>query len=122
MNTKNKASKGENGLDSDDDENGSKERHSSGESNDSAVSFSVPTSPTKLNPDDSARMDSPSRFLVIPSDFCKSMKDCNLRGILRRPRCSSEGSAPTGLLRMMSSPACSSSGSSGKYNSKVALK
>ena len=63
MNTKNKASKGENGLDSDDDENGSKERHSSGESNDSAVSFSVPTSPTKLNPDDSARMDSPSRFL-----------------------------------------------------------
>lgn len=102
------------GLDSDDSneetENNAKERHSSGESNDSAVSFSVPTSPTKLNAEE--RLESPSRFLVIPSDFCKSMKDCNLRGILRRPRCSSESA--TGLLRMMSSPStCSSANSSG---------
>ena len=101
-------------LDSDDskeEDDKEKERHSSGESNDSAVSFSVPTSPTKLNAEE--RLESPSRFLVIPSDFCKSMKDCNLRGILRRPRCSSESA--TGLLRMMSSPSgCSSIASSGK--------
>jgi len=99
-------------LDSDDskeEDDKEKERHSSGESNDSAVSFSVPTSPTKLNSEE--RLESPSRFLVIPSDFCKSMKDCNLRGILRRPRCSSESA--TGLLRMMSSPSgCSSIASS----------
>ena len=100
-------------LDSDDsnnEEDNAKERHSSGESNDSAVSFSVPTSPTKLNPSPS---ESPSRFLVIPSDFCQSMKDCNLRGILRRPRCSSESANTGSLLRMMSSPACSSTNSSG---------
>jgi dynein assembly factor 2 len=102
------------GLDSDDndddEEENEKERHSSGDSNDSAISFSsVPTSPTKLNEEE--RLDSPSRFLVIPSDL-STMKDCNLRGILRRPRCSSESA--TGLLRMMSSPSgCSSTASSG---------
>ena len=132
------------GLDSDDSnvdeeniENACKERHSSGESNDSAVSFSVPTSPTKLNPggDDpnedpmggSDSLGGSNRFLVIPSDFCQSMKDnCNLRGILRRQKTSqfdrkprfestqSESAATSGsLLRMMSSPACSN-GSSGK--------
>ena len=134
------------GLDSDDSnvdeenlvENACKERHSSGESNDSAVSFSVPTSPTKLNPggDDpnedpmgvSDSMGGSNRFLVIPSDFCQSMKDnCNLRGILRRQKTGSqfdrkprfestqsESAVTSGsLLRMMSSPACSN-GSSGK--------
>ena len=127
------------GLDSDDsnvdeeDIENAKERHSSGESNDSAVSFSVPTSPTKLNPGGDENEDpmggdsvGSNRFLVIPSDFCQSMKDnCNLRGILRRQKTSqferkprfestqSESAATSGsLLRMMSSPACSS-GSSG---------
>ena len=129
-------------LDSDDSnvdleediENAAKERHSSGESNDSAVSFSVPTSPTKLNPGGDENEDpmggdsmGSNRFLVIPSDFCQSMKDnCNLRGILRRQKTSqfdrkprfestqSESAATSGsLLRMMSSPACSN-GSSGK--------
>ena len=130
-------------LDSDDSnvdleediENAAKERHSSGESNDSAVSFSVPTSPTKLNPGGDENEDpmggdsmGSNRFLVIPSDFCQSMKDnCNLRGILRRQKNSqfvdrkprfestqSESAATSGsLLRMMSSPACSN-GSSGK--------
>jgi hypothetical protein len=129
-------------LDSDDSnvdleediENAAKERHSSGESNDSAVSFSVPTSPTKLNPGGDENEDpmggdsmGGNRFLVIPSDFCQSMKDnCNLRGILRRQKNSqfvdrkprfestqSESAATSGsLLRMMSSPACSN-GSSG---------
>ena len=133
------------GLDSDDSnvdeenlvENACKERHSSGESNDSAVSFSVPTSPTKLNPGGDDPNEDPmgggdsmggsNRFLVIPSDFCQSMKDnCNLRGILRRQKTSqfdrkprfestqSESAVTSGsLLRMMSSPACSN-GSSGK--------
>jgi hypothetical protein len=126
------------GLDSDDsnadldeDLENAKERHSSGESNDSAVSFSVPTSPTKLNPGGDENEDpmggdsvGSNRFLVIPSDFCQSMKDnCNLRGILRRqktfdrkPRFESSQSesaaTSSSLLRMMSSPACSN-GSSG---------
>ena len=92
-------------LDSDDsnEDKLNKERHSSGESNDSAVSFSEPPSPTKTR-----EAGSPStRFLVIPSDFGKCENSANLRGILKRPRCLSD-SGPE-LMRMMSSPAVSTS-------------
>jgi len=80
-------------LDSDDstEETNEKERHSSGESIDSAVCFSTPTSPTKS--------ESPHRFLVIPSDFGQK-SDCNLRGILRRTRGYSETNVD--FLRMAS--------------------
>jgi len=94
-------------LDSDDSSEESslgKERHSSGESNDSAVSLdSVPTSPTKLTQDESPS----TRFLVMPAtpgNLCKTMKKLNLRGILKRPRCFSDSGVPD-FLRMMSSPA-----------------
>ena len=80
-------------MDSDDstEETNEKERHSSGESIDSAVCFSTPTSPTKS--------ESPHRFLVIPSDFGQK-SDCNLRGILRRTRGYSETNVD--FLRMAS--------------------
>jgi len=83
-------------LDSDDSlelKSDEKERHSSGESNDSAVCFSTPTSPIKS--------ESPNRFLVIPSDFGASAKErSNLRSILRRTRGYSETNVD--FLRMAS--------------------
>jgi len=82
-------------LDSDDSEElqteeKDKERHSSGESIDSAVCFSTPTSPIKS--------ESPHRFLVIPSDLGK--QDSNVKGILRRTRGYSETNVD--FLRMAS--------------------
>lgn len=73
-----------NDLDSDDSEDPltqseEKERHSSGESNDSAISVSPPQSPSK-------------RFLVIPANFGKS-NNSSLRGILKRSRALSESQA-----------------------------
>lgn len=84
-------------MDSDDSEElqneKDKERHSSGESIDSAVCFSTPTSPIKS--------ESPHRFLVIPSDFGQtSSKDRNVKGILRRTRGYSETNVD--FLRMAS--------------------
>ena len=82
-------------MDSDDSEElqteeKDKERHSSGESIDSAVCFSTPTSPIKS--------ESPHRFLVIPSDLGK--QDSNVKGILRRTRGYSETNVD--FLRMAS--------------------
>ena len=74
----------EDDLDSDDSLLDTKERHSSGESNDSAVYLSTPTSPSKSEPS--------KRFLVIPSEFCQAS---DVRGILKRPRCFSETSLMT---------------------------
>ena len=100
-----KSKTGDNDLDSDDSCLGAdsldKSRHSSGDSNDSAVSVSSPTK---------AEVNSPSqRFVVIPHDLGQGSKDSNVRGILKRRsvRCLSESG--TELLRMMSSASSTSS-------------
>ena len=81
-------------LDSDDSEdsmnqsNEQKERHSSGESNDSAISITPPSyngneplSPSK-------------RFLVIPANLSSTAETTNVKGILKRgARCLSESQA-----------------------------
>ena len=81
-------------LDSDDSEdsmnqsNEQKERHSSGESNDSAISITPPSyngneplSPSK-------------RFLVIPANLSSTAETSNVKGILKRgARCLSESQA-----------------------------
>ena len=84
-----------NDLDSDDSTEEStnqtdaeKERHSSGESQDSAISVSPPQSPSK-------------RFLVIPANL--SSNKSSLRGILKRSRALSESQADKYLSLMMPS-------------------
>lgn len=86
-----------NDLDSDDsteessNQTDEKERHSSGESQDSAISISPPQSPSK-------------RFLVIPANLASTKS--SLRGILKRSRALSESQADKYLSLMM--PSCES--------------